>query len=177
MSKNHKAKLGSQSTMGLPPLWHLMPGVLVFSLAACGVDPLVAEALKPSPTRIEVEMTVSKGVNPDIAGNASPVQVRLYELSSIAGFQTASFFALYDDDRSVLGKELVARDDILAKPGDHMKIAREAKPETKYLALFAAYQDLENATWRAMMPLALTDTNELSIEVGRLAVKITKKKE
>jgi type VI secretion system protein VasD len=157
--------------------WRLVPAAMALSLAGCIPDPLIEEALKPSPTRIEAEVTVAKDVNPDITGKASPVQVRLYELSSAAGFQSAAFFALYDDDRGVLGKDLQARDDILAKPGDRLKITREAKAETKHLALIAAYQDLENATWRAAMPLALTETNAVTIEIGRLAVKIAKKKD
>lgn len=149
----------------------LVFGAAMVGFAACSSDP-PQEPEKP--TRIEAALTAANDVNPNVLGQPSPVRVEVFELTSDAAFMRASFFALSGNAPEALGAELLVQDDKVLTPGQTVKIARDAKRESRYLAVVAAYQDLDRATWRAVYPLKKEENNRLLVHLGRLAVTITK---
>ena len=98
----------------------------------------------PKPRALVLDVQASSTINPDWRGRPSPVVVRIYELRSAAPFETADFVSLYEKDRSVLGAEIVARDEFVLSPGESKSIRREAG-ESKFLAVMAAFRDLARA--------------------------------
>ena len=96
----------------------------------------------------------------------------LYELKSATAFNNAAFFALYDGDLAELGADMQNREEIELQPGQAVEIARELKPETRFIGIMAAYRDIDNATWRAVQPIEENETAELTIAVQRLNVSI-----
>lgn len=92
---------------------------LVMLLASCGLfsggpDP------KPEPTHAILEIQASDGINPDIAGRASPVALRIYELKSLSGFNEADFLSIYDEDKTVLGGDLISKKEVVVKPNENL---------------------------------------------------------
>ncbi|HEY5307209.1 MAG TPA: type VI secretion system lipoprotein TssJ, partial [Casimicrobiaceae bacterium] len=79
---------------------------------------------------------------------ASPLSLRLFELKSEAAFQTADFFALYDRDQATLGGDMLARDEVIIRPGETQTITRKANADTRLLGVIAAFRDLEHSVWR-----------------------------
>jgi type VI secretion system protein VasD len=116
------------------------------------------------------------GVNPDARGRASPVVVRLLELKTLAAFESADFFSLFDRDKDTLGAELVAREELQLQPGEKKTLQRSLPPETKYLGVVAAFRDLERARWRASIPVMPNQTTPLTIKVEPRAVSISTNK-
>ena len=76
----------------------------------------------PKPVKTHIAVTATADVNPDSAGKAAPVVVRVYQLKSDVAFSSADFFALFDDDKKVLAGDLVARDEFELSPGEQRMI-------------------------------------------------------
>jgi type VI secretion system protein VasD len=142
---------------------------VVEGLASVTLD----QIMKPSPTEMEVQLSATNDVNPDPDGKASPIVVRVYELKTLAAFDNQGFFDLYDNDTDLLGDDLQVRDEFDLSPEETISFERELKEGSRFIAVIAAYQDLDNATWRASAELPPNETTKLFIEVGRLEVKIS----
>jgi type VI secretion system protein VasD len=141
-------------------------GLLPFGVIGCGGDDV------PPPTRIEGNLVASEDVNPNLQGEPSPLFVRLYELRAESAFTNASFFQLYDDDSAALGGDLQERSDFVLRPGETEPFARNLKPETRFLGVMAAYQDIDRATWRALVPVPPEQTTAMTVALNRLDLSV-----
>lgn len=149
--------------------WVPRPVALVLALVACGVAACASKPPPPppppKPTIVRATIDARPNVNPDARGRPSPVVVRLYELKSIAVFDSADFFSLYERDKDALGAELVARDEFALSPGEHRVIERQAHADSRHVAVLAAFRDLERSKWRATAPVVPNETTSLVIEL------------
>jgi type VI secretion system protein VasD len=134
-------------------------------LAACGTRP----------TAIRADIVAGADVNPDARGRPSPVVVKVFELKSLAAFEAADFFSLFEKDKDTLGGELLARDELSLVPGAKQALARELKPETRYVGVVAGYRDLERSTWRAAVPVPPQKTTTLVVRLESRKVSIVAK--
>ena len=101
--------------------------------------------------------------------------VRIYELKDKMPFTTASFLALFNNDAAVLGNSLQGRQELMLNPLQGQTIRREARPETRFIAVMTAYQDFEHAAWRAITQVPPNVTARVQVVVGRLATTIERK--
>lgn len=99
------------------------------------------------PTQLLLKIEASAQVNADDTGRPSPIKLRIYELKELASFEEADFFSLQSDDKAALGAALLFRDELTLQPGGTHRIERKSHPDTKALAILAAYRDL-STTWR-----------------------------
>lgn len=137
--------------------------VLAVAVAACGGSKSVT---------LRATMDVQPAVNPDSRGRPSPVVVRVYALKSLAAFSSASFFSLYGKDKETLGAELIDSEELQLLPGDKRDFRREYSPETRYLAVFAAFRDVEHAHWRDSIALDTRKTIKVQIRLENTTVSI-----
>jgi type VI secretion system protein VasD len=126
----------------------------------------------PPPTVIDITVAVAADVNPDARGRASPLVARLFELKSLAAFDGADFFALSEKDKDTLGPDLVAKEELLLQPGEQRQFKRTLDPATRFVAVVAAYRDIERARWRASMPVALNKTTAVKLGAQQRAITI-----
>jgi len=147
--------------------------ILILAVAALGLlagcPHTVASMMS---TSFEARLVASASLNPDPSGRASPLVVRLYELKDRAAFDRADFFDLFDNESATLGADLVTRDEIQLEPGQQRKVERRLDDATKFLGIIAAYRDLDNAEWRAVVPIRQNHGNEFSIGLGGQAVTV-----
>ncbi len=113
-------------------------------LASCGHAPA-------GPAQTRWTLTASPSVNADAHGRPAPLVVRLYALSARDAFDRATFFELYDRDRTVLEQTAVERRVLVLKPGEHLRLAVPLDARTRAFAVVAAYQRIDSATWRAVV--------------------------
>ena len=142
--------------------------LLLVSLASCA-----ALGFGPKPTRLEVSIEASPNLNPNAEGRPSPIVMRFYELSSADVFESSDFFTLYDTEMPTLGKFILFRDEMNIKPGQLKSFKREAKPETRYIGVIAAYRDLDNARWRGLLEIEPHKKSKIMIHLGSLSVSVT----
>ncbi|KML49294.1 membrane protein [Burkholderia cepacia] len=154
----------------------------VVLLSACASG----EPKPKQPIRLEMTVEAKIDVNPDDRGRAAPIVVRLYELKNDIAFEATDFFTLQTQDKTVLGDDVVKRDEVQLRPGEHRAIVRRPDPETTAIGVIAAYRDLPNAVWRAVytMPIApdkawyrfSTPKLKLKIDLDAKAVRIEEAK-
>lgn len=150
--------------------------VLVLALVAVGALVGCPKKLASMlPTKLEARLVASASLNPDPTGRASPVVVRMYELVNRDAFESADFFDLFDNESATLGADMVARDEIQVEPGERRKVERRLNDKTRYLGIVAAYRDLDNAEWRALVSVNQNHNNELSIGLGGQAVTVVRR--
>ncbi|MFE8647224.1 type VI secretion system lipoprotein TssJ [Sphingomonas sp. NCPPB 2930] len=101
------------------------------------------------PSQLDITVTASADSNADTQGRAAPVMVRVYELRTADAFERADFFTLNDKDQSVLGEDLVHRDEFVLQPGQSRQVARTASNETRAIGVMVAYRAIDSSAWRA----------------------------
>lgn len=90
-------------------------------------------------------------VIPVQARQASPIAVKVFELKDNGVFLAADAEALMDKPEKALGKTYVDHDEYVLKP-DEFKFIRfhAVKPATHFIAVVAAYQDIDSVNWKAV---------------------------
>lgn len=106
-------------------------------------------ASTPKPTTIKMSLYAQPDVNPDSRGRASPLVIKFYELKSLVAFDAADFFSLLDSEQKTLGAELLNSEVFQLRPGEKLQFDRSLQPEARYIAVVAAFRDLEHSQWRA----------------------------
>jgi len=116
----------------------------IISLASCAL-------VEPIPNTYHIAINADAQVNPDQEGRASPVVLRIYQLSSDKKFATQDFFDLYDNDKDVLENSYINKKEIELNPSESRKIHFLLDNKTRYIGFLVAYQDIDSAKWRAMV--------------------------
>jgi len=62
------------------------------------------------------------------------------------------YFPLFDDEKKVLGGDLVSREEKELFPGQTMSLEVPFAAETRFIALAGGYHDAGSASWRAIAP-------------------------
>ena len=143
--------------------------------AACvsGLTLLAGCASAPKTIVAKFAIEAASDVNPDQRGRPSPVALKLFELKSLTSFERADFFSLFDRERETLGPELVARDEMVLKPGDRLMQERKLAPEVRFIGVLVGYRDLERSQWRLSIPVE-TMTRQpvvIQLDAARVALK------
>lgn len=149
------------------------PGPLNWILFVACAALLWGCASGPKPTSVDIQLTGDATVNPDSRNRPSPVMVRIYELKTPATFESADFFSLFDKDRETLAADMNTRDEFVLQPGQTLSLKREAKPDTRFIAVLAAYRDLERSRWRAVTALSPGKSQVVKITAGARAVEVS----
>jgi type VI secretion system protein VasD len=106
----------------------------------------------PAPPVAVVSMRAQPDVNPGPDGRPSPIVLRLYQLKADAAFGNSDYFPLFDDEKKVLGGDLVSREEKELFPGQTTSLEIPLAAETRYIALAGGYHDAGSASWRAIVP-------------------------
>jgi len=110
--------------------------------------PAQAQPVPKEHTKLDITLTAAADVNPDDQKRAAPILVRVYELKSGNTFENADYFSLHNNDKTLLGDDLLVRDEFILRPGDVRTIDRRSYPDATAIGVLAGYRDLPNANWR-----------------------------
>jgi len=143
----------------------------VLLVALAGLAAVAAACGSATPPLLRGSIAAAAGVNPDLHGRPSPVVVRVFELKSIAAFNSVDFFTLYDKEQEALGGDLVGREEYSLRPGETKAYQRQLQPDTKFIGVLAAFRDLETSRWRQAAAVPAKRSPKLT--VGVLAQSVT----
>lgn len=120
------------------------------AIAACLMLalPLGAQQAPKEPTKLDLTFIATADVNGDDKGNPSPIEIRLFELKLAEAFVQADYFSLREQDKTVLGADMLVRDVFILRPGEKKIIRRKSHTETTALGILAGYRDLAKTRWR-----------------------------
>lgn len=113
-------------------------------------------------TKLNLKLTASDQVNPDLNGRPSPIVVRLIELKHPVAFENADFFSLYDRARETLAPDWVASEEMELRPGQTLDLKLSVGEGSRYVGVLAAYRDLTDTQWRYTLqvtPMGATDAD------------------
>ena len=136
---------------------------------------VLAVSCRSGPPLLKGSLKADAAVNPDVRGRPSPVVVRVYELKSVAAFNGADFFSLFEKEAEALSGELVGREEYQLSPGESRPYQRQLQPETKFIGVVAAFRDLEGSRWRQTAPVPDKRSPTITIGIDARAVMVAVK--
>ncbi|MET3449104.1 type VI secretion system lipoprotein TssJ [Ralstonia sp. 1138] len=155
---------------------------LVLLLSGCGAWQAVSDASVGAYQAVfykqikvlNVDLAARRALNPDEAGRATSVAVRVYQLKDRKLLDSASYDDLLKNDRTVLAQDLQASMAATLSPGASASLAQPMQPETKFVAVVAFYRNPGNTNdWKMVIEKKKLDADKpLKLELvdQRLAV-------
>lgn len=150
--------------------WYLAASFLL-ALSGCASPP----PPPPPPTIVSLQIAAGRDINPSPGGTAAPVVLRIYQLSSAAGFGNAEFFPLYNADATTLGADIVKREDFQLTPGGSKSVSLSPGDTVKSIGFFAGLRDFQNATWRASADIPPHQTTTIKVTLDHAGVAVMAK--
>ncbi len=134
---------------------------------------VLAHCAGPKPPAVlTLTMIGSADQNPDAAGKAAPVAVRVYQLTQTAKFERADVFALTEHEQETLGQDDAGSQEFVLSPGETQTKTFELKSGVQAVGVIVLYRDIDNAKWRADAPVATSGPTKLALNVGKLAITL-----
>ncbi len=143
----------------------------VLLTARCGSSPPPPPPPPPPPT-LELTVVCGAGINPNDAGAAAPVAVRLYFLTASARFQRADVFALTDQEKATLADEGTVSQETMVRPGEHRLLKPDLPKDSKFLGVVVLFRDIDRAQWRAFAPLAASGPTRLTLKIDGIEASL-----
>ena len=124
-------------------------------------------------TKLDLMLTASDEVNPDLHGRPSPVVVHLLELRHPVAFEKADFFSLYARAEQTLPKDWVSSEELELRPGERLILKRSVQPQSRYVGVLAAYRDLPHVQWRLVLPVAPAQLTQANLVLDETGIRTT----
>lgn len=136
-------------------LCHQWGWVSFFGLLLVGCAGLQDEDPANRPTQITYSMAATNKVNPNISGQATPVEFQVFELQDDSMFLSADFDQLIDDPKKALKSTYIEHRDYVLIPGQFKFIEPfEISPQTYYIAVMARYAKADESEWKKVVKLS-----------------------
>jgi len=116
--------------------------VLFVSLTAC------------MSTNVELDIKATDNLNLNQFDEALPVVLRVYQLSDIQSFKTATFEELWKSDKSVLANSLITLEERTINPAEKTTVVFEQAESAKFVAIVALFRDRQGDKWKTFYQLS-----------------------
>ncbi|MFJ4143268.1 type VI secretion system lipoprotein TssJ [Pseudomonas sp. NPDC089734] len=151
--------------------------LLLKTLAALTALVLLAGCSSMSPystmTKLDLRLTATDRLNPDLNGRPSPVVVRLYELKHPVAFENADFFSIYDRAKESLAPDLLVSEELELRPGETVDLKLNIE-EGRYVGVLAAYRDLSETQWRFVLNIAPMELTQADLTFDQAGIRSTR---
>lgn len=122
-------------------------------------------------TKLDLMLTASDQLNPDLNGRPSPIVVRLMELKHPVAFENADFFSLYERAKEALAPDLVASEELELRPGESVELKLSVDPGSRYVGVLAAYRDLPETRWRYVIPITAMEVTRSELVLDQAGIR------
>ena len=106
---------------------------------------------------LHLSLQAQRTLNTDKQQGSASLALRVYVLRDADAFQRASFDSLYDSDETILGATMLRRETLHLRPGETRELALALGGDARFVAVFAAYRELERSQWRSVLVLPPDD--------------------
>lgn len=113
----------------------------------------------------KIKLVAASNINPSPSNSASPVVVKIFQLKDDQKFQRADFFGLYLNPKQALGDDYLSEKEVIMAPSEIKSIKLPLNGNAHYLAVLAAYQNIDHAKWYS--------TQKISTFFGSTSLEIT----
>ncbi|WP_025129823.1 type VI secretion system lipoprotein TssJ [Pseudomonas sp. PH1b] len=122
-------------------------------------------------TKLNLKLSASDRLNPDLNGRPSPIVVRLMELKHPVAFENADFFSLYERARESLAPDLVASEELELRPGESLEFKLRVEEGSRFVGVLAAYRDLPESQWRYVVQLTPEEVTEVGLILDQSGIR------
>ena len=143
--------------------------VTLLSLALLGLFSACAGG-PPKREALDMQITATADVNPDLQGRPSPVILHIMELNSTEQFNRLDYMSLTQPSGAALGAELLGKNQVVMQPGETKALPMELNPMTSGIGLIAGYRDIDNAAWRKVIPITQGSTKGIAITLEQTQI-------
>ena len=144
--------------------------LLLKALVALTTLAMLASCSSLSPyssmTKLNLKLTASDELNPDLNGRPSPVVVRLIELKHPVAFENADFFSLYERAKESLAPDMVTSEELEMRPGETVSLKLSVEEGSRYVGVLAAYRDLSGSQWRYVVKVTPITMTTVDLTLG-----------
>ncbi len=126
------------------PHYLLLKALILISLVMSGCT-VVKTVWKPYD---EIELIATQDVNPDGNDRASPIQLRIYQLTSRTTVDNLEFDELYFNGEALLSDELLSLDEVILQPGESLSRKIALQDTAGFIAVVAAFRNLDTSKWK-----------------------------
>ena len=118
-------------------------------------------------TQIDVHMVANKRMNPEAnKRNFQPVSILVYQLKDDKKFRQAEFFQLIDEPGKALGADYLGPpSNFMISPNEKKDVSFKLNSDAKYFGVVAAFQVIDKAKWRAVLPVKKHFGTDFSVEI------------
>lgn len=124
-------------------------------------------------TKLNLKLTASDQLNPDLNGRPSPIVVRLFELKHPVSFENADFFSLYERAKESLAPDMVASEELELRPGETVEFKLRLEKGSRYVGVLAAYRDLSETQWRYTLQVTPLDATNVDLTLDQSGIRNT----
>lgn len=144
--------------------------VIMFSfyLSGCQSNKSTVGGYLDLDTDLKIDFIVDADINPDDMGTASPLFIRMYELKKPNLIKKADFLDIYEQDKKVLGADLVDMHRLRRfTPGESRIEQFVLKPDTGYVAFYGEFSNFRNAKYKLIVPVVANNVfrNKATVQV------------
>ncbi|KZL10838.1 type VI secretion system lipoprotein TssJ [Pseudovibrio sp. Ad26] len=139
--------------------------LLSIGLASCSAE-------MPMPVMITTTVIADKELNQNADGMSTPVQVKIFYLTSDAEFKTHDFFTLFEKGDQVLGKNLLAMKEVFIAPDKIMKVAVKVDPSVAFVAVLGAFRKVDTGTWSSVIMVPNNQPSSLIAYLSKLEITL-----
>jgi type VI secretion system protein VasD len=109
------------------------------------------------PEALRVSVRATGRLNPGENGESLAITMRLYQLKDVSKLQAASLEQIFDNDRAVLGDDLVSVKEITLYPDEGATPSIDRREGAVFFAVVAFFRHPAGAEWRVASKLAPAD--------------------
>jgi type VI secretion system protein VasD len=124
-------------------------------------------------TKVNLKLTASDTLNPDLNGRPSPIVVRLFELKHPVAFENADFFSLYERPKESLVPDIVATEELELRPGETVELKLSVEEGSQYVGVLAAYRDLPESKWRYTLQVPPVEVTNADLTLDQSGIRNT----
>lgn len=124
-------------------------------------------------TKLNLNLTASDQLNPDLNGRPSPIVVRLFELKHPVAFENADFFSLYERAKESLAPDMVASEELELRPGETVELKLSVDEGSRFVGVLAAYRDLPESKWRYTVPITAQQVTAVDLTLDQSGIRNT----
>ena len=117
-------------------------------------------------TDLKLQIIAERNINLDEQNQASPVVIRLYELTSNQVFEKTNFIDLYERDEEVLGDTFIAKQNLSPViPSSERTERFVLSKNTRFVALFAEFYRYKGSRAKVVFPITSSNVIRNSVRV------------
>lgn len=125
-------------------------------------------------TNMTLTLAAAADINPDQIGEASPLNVKTYLLSERTTFDNLGFESALDEAAVILSDQLLSTKEYIFQPKESIQYAIKLGKETKFIAIVAAYRDVDKSRWKLVVPVDSEDPEDHAVKLTKDSVILTK---